>query len=201
MRSNKSKPSITVRGAAVQPASEWPSENQASRIALIAQLAQIVAIIVAGIWAGYVWVKTSLPSTKTGIQANGETSVAWSPTHNACKASFRLTVENIGSSVVTLEPVMYTVAPVASTRLEPNERFRVLSTVDALSNPVAGELRGLGGTIRPKEKRFKEVWFIFQPDRSRQYSIEAIIDDNKPDALSKWHAEIESCDEPLSTSK
>lgn len=180
---------------------KWPSEHQSRRLAAISQIAQVVAIGVAGIWAAYVWIETTLPSTATGVQAIGETSVAWSPTHEACKATFRLTVENIGTNVVTLAPVSYSIAPVPSARLNSSETVRILTTVEPLSDPIVGEMRGMAGTIRPKEKRFKEIWFIFRPDRSRQYTIEAIVDDNKPDVLSKWHAEVESCDAPVHTAK
>ena len=179
----------------------WPSERQSRRFAAIAQIAQVVAIGVAGVWAGYIWIKTTLPSTATGVQATGETSVAWSPTYDACKATFRLTVENIGTSVVTLAPVSYSIAPVPSSRLSSSESFRVLTTVEPIAEPIVGEMRGMAGTIRPKEKRFKEVWFIFRPDRSRQYTIEVIVDDNKPDVLARWHAEVESCDTPVQAAK
>lgn len=73
---------------------------------------------------------------------------------------------------------------------------RILTVVDALAPPTTGELRGMAGSIRPKEKRFKEIWFLFRPDRAKLHSIEVFIDDGKPEVLAYWHAEVESCDPP-----
>jgi hypothetical protein len=176
--------------------SQWPSDLFSRRLGALAQLAQIAAIAIAGVWVFFVWIKTVQPSTATGLQVEGKTSVSWSETNKACKASFRITVENVGTREVNLSSAKYSVVAIPSARLSPGEKMRVLTSVDTVEKPIEGELRGVPGRLVPKEKRFKEVWFIFRPDRSNEYSIEVIIDEGRSDILTKWHGAIESCDLP-----
>lgn len=177
-------------------ATGWPSEVFSKRLGAAVQLAQLAAIFAAGAWAFFVWRQTAQAATETGLQVSGETAVAWSETHKACKGSFRINVENVGQRNVQLSSASYSLVAVPATRLAAGERLRVLSMVDTAERPVTGDLKGLAGRLVPKEKRFKEVWFIFNPDRSQQFSVEAVFDEGRADTLTRWHAEVESCDAP-----
>ena len=99
---------------------------------------------------------------------------------------------------IRLSSAKYSVVAVPSARLSSNEKMRVLTSVDTSEIPIEGELRGVLGRLVPKEKRFKEIWFIFRPDRSTEYAIEVVINDGRSDSLMKWHGIIESCELPQS---
>lgn len=170
------------------------SDNFVRGVTVAAQITQTVAIVVAGFWALYVWSETILPGTATGIQANGEVSSVWSEEANSCRATFRIALENVGVKKVRLGEVTYSVAPIPVQRLKPGEKFRLLRFTEPIEAPIGGPMESLQGVYAPKEKRIKEIPFLFRSEKDVSYSVEVIMaEEPTASVASKWYAVIADC--------
>ena len=170
------------------------SDSVAKLVSVFAQVVQTLAIIIAGGWALYIWSETVRPASATGIQASGEATSVWSDQAGACRGTFTLTMENVGIRQAKLGDVTYSIAPIPVERLKEGERFKLLRFVDPVEKPLGGALESLQGLYAPKEKRMKQIPFLFRPEKDTAYSIEVIFAEEPTSTIAmKWYAEVPNC--------
>lgn len=178
------------------------SDNFVRGVTVAAQITQTIAIVVAGFWALYVWTETVLPGAATGIQATGEVSSVWDDQANACLGTFRVALENVGIKKAKLGDVTFSVAPIPARRLRAGEKFHLLRFTLPTDTPVGGPMESLQGIYAPKEKRLKEIPFLFRPENDTNYSVEVIMAEGPTSAIAnKWYAVVENCRAPQGKKK
>jgi hypothetical protein len=158
---------------------------------------QILAIIVAGIWAGWTWLQTTAPGLGTGITTSAEVKTPWNPLVNSCDVEILLSVENIGSRNVTVARTHYEITKAPRPALSSTETFKVVNY------PPSGAKTLIEGTLTPaatlshvyppKGKSSQTFNFLLSADEPEEVWFSFEFLDESGSRLGDQYGAIETC--------
>jgi hypothetical protein len=157
---------------------------------------QIVALIVAGLWALWTWNQATAPALKTGLNLSGEVDSSWDASSNACQGDVTVTIENLGQRNIVVSRVEYHLLKAEPPRLASNEAVKVVGTLPKSTELVEkGDLdpRFLGGGYAPKVRHSQTLITIFRPDIKEQLWFKFEAFDPSGTSLDFWYGSIPAC--------
>jgi hypothetical protein len=161
---------------------------------------QILAIIVAGIWAGWTWLQTIAPGLGTGVLVSAEVKAPWDPLFNACAAEVFVSVENVGTRNVTVARTKYEIKKAPRPMLGPSDNFKLVKNPPSDAKTLAsGELnpsKTLAHVYPPKGKSSQSLDFLISPDETEEIWFSVELLDGTGNALGDQYGAIEPCKRP-----
>ena len=160
---------------------------------IINKMVQIVALVLAGVWAIHTWYEKDFAARYTGLQPSIESYARWSPAFNGCFGAFRVTLENIGVKNKDALSVSYTVTPVKVSALSGGQVSKVDPPTEPVGDPATGDIKTLVGTYAPKEKRFQDIPVVFAPKSSQLQVLSVSVQDERTELMTTNALMLEDC--------
>lgn len=161
---------------------------------------QMVALLVAGIWAYWTWQQATEPGLGTGIAVASQPKTTWNDQLKYCTAQVLVEVENIGTRNVQVAKANYEIFKAPRRFLNPGESFKFLKyPPEGKTNLSMGQLTPIGTLVHvypPKAKSSQSLDFLLGPEEIDDVFFSVELLDGKGKRLGDQYGGFEPCIKP-----
>ena len=157
---------------------------------------QIIAILIAALWAYWTWEKTSAPLLKTGLSLSLDLDSNWKETSSACIGYAKVNIENIGQKTIHVSNVKYELKTADVIYLNKNEKIKNIGTLPISSKTLEEGSFGdefLTGGYDPKMKSNQTLSILFDPDIKEDLWIYVTVYGDNNERIDYWYDIVPPC--------